>query len=318
MSPDGVVFEAAPGPQGTDVRFGPDGDHIFASFGRLLSWNLLTGAVREFESTGHGSFGRRFGLSNDGRFLFRGHTIWNALTGQKTRVLDIPGGTDWGTLGAAFSPDDKLIAFAQGSPGFLRICSLRDGKIRHSLKVVGIDICVAFSPDGRQLATGSGYGQNESGEHQCVQVWDSLTGKELFKADKHRYAIWSLAYSPDGKWLAGASGAYQIHGLGEVVIWDALTGIQQATLRGYTDCVYSVCFSPNGQRLATASAKGTDNFRVPGHVKIWDLTTGLELYSYQIHKGGVNAVAYSPDGSRLASVGVEGSLKIIGRPFESK
>ena len=69
---------------------------------------------------------------------------------------------------------------------------------------------VAFSPDGKYLATAS--------QDNTVRVWDAATGKEVAVLRGHTGYVLSVAFSPDGKWLASSSG---YRGKGEVKVWDA-------------------------------------------------------------------------------------------------
>src|SRR5262249_46198289 len=75
--------------------------------------------------------------------------------------------------------------------------------------------CVAFSPDGRQVAAGSGH-LVKPGE---VTVWDVGTGRERFRLGGHRDLVAGVAFSPDGRRIATANGG--LRGRGEVKIWDA-------------------------------------------------------------------------------------------------
>src|SRR5207244_1229629 len=101
----------------------------------------------------------------------------------------------------------------------------------------------------------------------------------------------SVAFSPDGKRLAGASG-HQF-----ITVWDAQNGKELLVLKGHAWDVTCVAFSPDGKRLASAS--GTS-------VKVLDAQTGQELLSIHGPLGKINSVAFSPDGKRLA--GACGSL----------
>jgi tetratricopeptide (TPR) repeat protein len=102
---------------------------------------------------------------------------------------------------------------------------------------------VAFSPDGRRLASAS--------QDQTVRIWDSATGKELFALKGHAGIVSDVAFSPNGQRLASA-------GLDQTVrIWDSATGKELFTLKGRAAMVVRVAFSPDGQRLASANQDGS-------------------------------------------------------------
>ena len=100
---------------------------------------------------------------------------------------------------------------------------------------------MAFSPDGRRLATG--------GEENTVKIWDVETGQELQTLRGHSGDVYTVAFSPDddGRWIASA---------GEdstVKIWDSHTGKLVRSFRGHTGLVSSLAFSPDGRRLVSGS-----------------------------------------------------------------
>jgi tetratricopeptide (TPR) repeat protein len=138
---------------------------------------------------------------------------------------------------------------------------------------------VAFSPDGKRIATGSA--------DDTVKVWDAQTGHQLLSLKGHTDIVLSVAFSPDGKRIASGSRDRTVK------VWDAHTGQQQLSLKGHTSFVTSVCFSPDGKRLASGSAAQT--------VKVWDAHTGQQLLSLKGHTSPVTSVAFSPDGKRLFS-----------------
>src|SRR5262249_42620747 len=81
---------------------------------------------------------------------------------------------------------------------------------------------VAFSPDGKRIASAAGTAvRMVPGE---VKVWDSATGKDLFTLGGHTAGVTSVAFSPDGKLIASASG--ESGRSGQVKVWDAVTGKQ--------------------------------------------------------------------------------------------
>jgi WD40 repeat protein len=110
----------------------------------------------------------------------------------------------------------------------------------------------------------------------------------------------SVAYSRDGKWIAGAGG---IPGaVGEVLIWNAETGELAHTLKGHRDYVYQVVFNRRGTRVATCSYDRT--------VRVWDVETGRPTHVFREHTEAVYAVAFSPNDRWLASGAGDRSVKL--------
>ncbi|MDA1055848.1 MAG: protein kinase [Planctomycetota bacterium] len=155
---------------------------------------------------------------------------------------------------------------------------------------------VAFSPDGKRLASASG--------DQTVKVWDVTGGQKTLTLTGHSSFVYCVAFSPDGKWLASASRDKTIK------VWDATSGQKALTLRGHTNGVrtlgpsgvLSVAFSPDGKRLASASQDRT--------VKVWDATSGQEMLTLKGHTNSVTSVAFSPDGKLLASASEDKTVKV--------
>ncbi|XQQ07276.1 MAG: NB-ARC domain-containing protein [Leptolyngbya sp. IPPAS B-1204] len=142
-------------------------------------------------------------------------------------------------------------------------------------------LAVAFSPDGQLLATGD--------VNHEVRIWQVVEGKPLLSCRIHEGWIWSVAFSPDGKWLASSANR-------AVHLWDVQTGTCVRTLRGYSDRVFSVAFSPDGQLLATGSE---DHL-----IRIWQVRTGQLLHTLSGHSDEVRSVAFSPVGITIAGASV--------------
>jgi WD40 repeat protein len=169
---------------------------------------------------------------------------------------------------------------------------------------------VAFSVDGRYLATGSSlqYSLNS----RALQIWDLATEKVALVPEGFLAGVNGLAFSPDGKLLAAAVGNYNGLSPGVVCVWEAATGQPIYNLLGHPSCVWCVAFSPDGKRLASAGGK-LGMFKrliVPGEVKIWDIETGQEICTLRGHKGTVYGVSYSPDGRHLATSSDDGTVII--------
>jgi WD40 repeat protein/serine/threonine protein kinase len=196
----------------------------------------------------------------------------------------------------AFSPDGRILALVADFASQVRLWDARSGQEIRTLRVGSRDRTLAFSPDGKQIAT--------AGFNAVIRVFDTTTGRSILTIRGHADPIRSLAFDKDGGLIASASED------GTVRIWDARTGKERLALKGHRGQVTSVCFSPDGRRLVSTSKRDAGN---EGDVKIWDAETGQELLTIGQAE---DACVFSPDGRWLALAAAnDARLHILeGRP----
>lgn len=222
--------------------------------------------------------------------------VWNVHTGAPV--------TDWIEVedqvdGLEFSPDGSALAIFS-SQGVIR----NSGQSINLVRVIGLPsavrrfppltlgdavVSVAFSPDGRYLATGCTDG--------TVTVWNAQTGEPVHQALKHGHVNCVLRFSPDGAWLAAGGEA-------GVRIWDIRSGALALPDLKHEARVSFFDFTPDGSRLITVSSVGV--FR---SYDLKSAQSGLPPMFMETEAAVVSAT-YSPDGKQIVTVSGGGDFRI--------
>jgi WD40 repeat protein len=204
-------------------------------------------------------------------------SLWDAATGRELQQL--AAGSP--LRAAAFSPDGKTLATAEGKRGIV-LRDVRSGKERDRFTSQSDGTAVAFAPDGRTLAAAY-----RGGVIRILEVARRRLVVEL-KVSGAPF-LRTVAYAPDGKTLASTGDD------GAVILWDLARGTERWQKKPHGEWAWGLAFAPDGKTLATTGADCI--------IRVWDLSSGENLVSFG--KAAVHGVliAYSPDGRTLASPG---------------
>jgi RNA polymerase sigma factor (sigma-70 family) len=301
------------------LAFAPDGKTLVtASYDDSAGlWDVVTGRERfrfqgGVEAEVHDN---EVALSPDGRtmaaWLGDGLYSWDVGRPKPFRECSAGAGNDY-RRGVAFSPRGRLLAAVwKHEDKRIRLWAEGTAKEPRLLKVHERGSNgFAFSPDGKTLASGSPGG--------TAGLWDMATGEELrtiegFKraqdaSDKSSYvAVFSLAFSPDGRTLAlGGSD-------GSIGLWDKAAGKELRRLVGTQQFVNALAYSPDGRTLAAGYDSGIIGF--------WEVATGKIRREWRAHTHWVSSLAFSADGKLLASAGSDTTVLIwpaIGAPPDGR
>jgi WD40 repeat protein len=237
-----------------------------------------------------------------------------------------------GVPSIAFSHDGNQLASANRAGG-LRLwdTSTRKPRDLYLPSEFGTKrlLAVAWNRDDTLIAL--------AGENTTIAVWN-MTKNQLHATLKgHKGRIPALAWHPDGKTLASASGdglvklwdadrglelqswragdtlltlAWSGDGAtiatagdnATIQLWDAVKRQLHVELHGHAGILHDLAFSPDSKTLASASADGT--------LKLWDVSSGQLRTTCRGHQEGVTAVAWRPDGAQVASAAADSTVRL--------
>ncbi len=257
-------------------------------------------------------------FSRDGRRLatFGGDTtikLWDVATGELTLTLK---GHTAAVSAAGFSADGTRLFSAAGDGTFkLWDVTPRDRPPEVQRDPDLFEAAVAIRADGGAIAVAMGLSESPhpKGRRSAIRLLDAA-GKEVRRFEARGDFFYSLAFSPDGRRLAGVA-ATPLGEKGqrvEVIVWDVADGKEQFSLKGPggdggLGPQGAVTYSPGGTRLAAVLSKGSAPNRVPQIVlNVYDAATGREEYSIPAGQSISSGVAFSGDGKRIATTDFPG------------
>jgi WD40 repeat protein len=327
------VLAAGGIPQGMDIAYAsPDGRYLVTSANRQ-ELNLFDARTPQLLGTLHGHLGLVVGVgwSSDGKLLA------TASVDQTARVWDLATRQQIATLGG-FGEKLGDVKFSVDA-GRLIVASGRGAiKVYDASKVVNSGVFatttdpnglreVTLSPDQRLLATRAIEG--------TVTVWDRASREQLHRVSLYDPLPGNVAFAPDGKTLAWASGtalrmlslesgktntiplngnrdgcdlAYSPDGAEfafgcrtQLLIFD----LKSQRLREFAaveDEVFVPCYSPDGRLLAVGDRRG--------NLTVFDRGTGQICYKTNAHPPHLYGIQFSPDGRLAATAGADASIKL--------
>ncbi|HZV05357.1 MAG TPA: sigma-70 family RNA polymerase sigma factor, partial [Gemmataceae bacterium] len=297
-------FSASPGQMNRvlSLAFTLDGKGLFSAGedARIRLWDSATGKVARL-FTGHEKVVRCTVLSPDGRTLASAADkeirLWETATGKMIRRLT---GQKEPIRALAFSPDGKLLASGSDdrSISSIWLWETATGKVQRRFPEDPKDIqerrfhnlrTLAFSPDGKTLATGHG--------DYALHFWDVATGKRFrtmagtgtisFRGF-HDGGIQCLIFARDGKRLVIARD-------NQLALLDVRSGKENQLLPAHRGGLGRVFFSADGKRLFT----GSDEMN--GRIREWDTASGEMIREIPGMAGDTARASFSPDRKILAS-----------------
>jgi WD40 repeat protein len=293
------------------ICFSPEGKRLAGTHSdrAVKVWDAATGK-EQAALQGRADVIQGLAFSPDGRRLASGSKdqtvrVWDPTIGKE--LFTLRGHTDSVTC-LGYSPDGQSLASGSDDA----TVKLWDARVaQESLDLTGhADSlrAVTFSPDGKWLASASW--------DDTLKLWDPATGMELRTLVEQSDpvstlacspALHAVAFSPDGKWLAGPAPGRKL------TVWE-LTGKKPLWALENASDVRAVTFSPDGKRFACCGWLGRqvseDSTEGNYRVKVCEAATGKEVAGFREPAVQVNALCFSPDSKRLAGASTDHTVKV--------
>lgn len=285
---------------------------------------------------GHSGKISSLAFSPDGKFLVSGshdHSVrlWNGITGERIRTFD---GHPVAVMGVAFSRDGRYIASGGGGyagRAVVIVWDIESGKQRYKPFETTDEwvSSLTFSPDGSLLLVGT----NTNGK--ALHLWDMATGKDAGTLPTKATAVYTVAFSSDGKCFA-YGGSHNA-----VTILNPKTWKEIRTMDGHVTAINSLALSVDGSMLvasghcgigiwdatrlellqniksdditALALSPQKDVLAIASNdksIKLWDIASRRYRIPLVGHSAAVKCIAFNPDGTLLASGGDDNTIKL--------
>ncbi len=306
FNPDGRTFAGIGGDSTIRLWDAVTGDHL----------QTITGHTRSVSSISFNADGSKLAVGSGDDYGTSGDKIiriWNMHTRRLQRTFSVPVDQsidDYRNFidSVSYSPDGKTLAIGS-EDGVIRFWDEENEKFQDktfdgfigaqtekpSLCYSELGFVLAYSPDGKTLMSSSRLVLWPM--DNTIQLWDAVNCEYKAKLTGSRTTVLSVAFSPDGRTVAGGDK------YGEVYLWDVTKGELKTTpLEHQGKEVNSVAFSPDQRTLASGA---TSKYYGGGEVYLWDVFSG-ECKATLDMRDLITSVAFSPDGSTLAVGGKQG------------
>jgi WD40 repeat protein len=290
------------------VAFSPDGTLLAAGTANseIRLWDA-DGNTPLVTCTNHSDWVWSIAFSPDSKLLASGSgdktvRLWNPRSGQCLRVLRAQ--NTW-FPSVAFSPDGTLLA-AGGDDRLVYLWRVADTAqtspagatlANHTNRAWSVTTLtghtdrvwsVAFSPDGRFIASGSA--------DRTIRIWETHSGQCLQIFQNENYPVRGVTFSPDGTRLVSCSGK------NDVLVWDLASAQPLQTFRGHSDWLRAVAYSADGQLIASAGEDRT--------IRLWQSQVGTCQRVLYGHRNRIRSVAFHPHRALLTSVGEDQTIRL--------
>ncbi|MBI1321840.1 protein kinase [bacterium] len=255
------------------------------------AWNLESGEELPFPLTGTIVDAQplpdgKSALMTNGRLIDRWWPGGRSISNRK-----LAGHSDEG-WGACFAPDDSVLVTSSDDtddPMTVRVWDWKSGKmIRGFVPHKATVSCVAFSPDGRFIATSA------LSARENLTLWDAKTGSKVIDLVGHSTPVYNLSFSSDGTRLASGDNK------GFVIVWDIATGEAVSNTKADRDRIRGLAFMP-GSRTVVATASESR------HVRIWDTARKRILQDWETG-GEMTTLAFVPNSDHICAAESSGRL----------